>query len=516
MKPSSLPRARMLPAVAALLAGLATLGLYLSTMAPGLSWAHHGADGGDLIAAAVTGGVPHPTGYPTYCLLADLFARLPLGSLAYRFNLFSALSAAAAVGLLAAIAVRLFAQEPSQRNLAPALGLLIAVAAACAPTFWSQALVAEVYAPSALALCLALYLALRIGRRASPAPWAALGLTLGLGLGLHVSLALAFPGLALLAWPGRTRRGVVALALGLLAGLCVYAYLPLAARTDPPVNWGDPRDLPGFTWVVSGALYRPYWLALTPAELLGRLAALPGLWRAEYGLAGLGLAVYGLGTWLADTAHRRIAWGTLAIAVPCSALAVGYATVDSSLYLLPAFLVGALWIGAGVQSAWLAVSGRFEWLVTAAGLLALVVIPASSLATHYAGLDLRHDQEATRWLDETLAALPEGALVITGEDRHTLALAYARWAQGRRPDLVLVDGELLAYPWYREALARRYPDLRLPSEDSAADPAEALARANLGRIPVCLTSLRPWADTYSAREVPLPSGGALWELGGLE
>ncbi|MHB0856581.1 MAG: protein O-mannosyl-transferase family [Anaerolineae bacterium] len=516
MKLPTLSKARALPTFAALLAGLAALGLYGSTMAPGLTWAHHGADGGDLIAAVVTGGVPHPTGYPTYCLLAGVFARLPLGAVAYRFNLFSALAAAAAVGLLAASATRLFTQDAVERRPAAAMGLLCALAAACAPLFWSQALVAEVYAPSALAFGLALYLTLRSTSNAPPGQWAALGLVIGLGLGLHLLLALTLPGLAILLWPQRSRRGVPALVLGLLVGLGVYAYLPLAARTDPPVNWGDPRDLPGLWWVVSGAPYRQYWLALSPQALLGRLAGLPGLWQAQYGLLGLGLAVYGLGDWLADPARRRRALATLTIAGGCSALAVGYATADSQVYLLPAFLVGALWIGAGAQAAGRALSGRAGRLALLVGLLALAALPATSVAQHYTALDLRRDQEAARWLDETLTVLPEGALVITGADGHTFALAYARWVEGRRPDLALADGELLGYRWYRAQLARRHPDLRLPIEATAFDPVETLASANVGRRPVYLTSLRTWAERYGARRRELPSAGELWELGGLE
>jgi len=36
-----------------------------------------GGDSGELTAAAVTGGVPHPPGYPVFALLARLFAALP-------------------------------------------------------------------------------------------------------------------------------------------------------------------------------------------------------------------------------------------------------------------------------------------------------------------------------------------------------------------------------------------------------------------------------------------------------
>jgi len=83
------PRAWVAPAVAFL--GL--LALYVATLAPSIM----GGDSGELTASALTGGVPHPPGYPLFALLARLFAALPLGhSPAWRVNLLSATSTAAA------------------------------------------------------------------------------------------------------------------------------------------------------------------------------------------------------------------------------------------------------------------------------------------------------------------------------------------------------------------------------------------------------------------------------------
>ena len=53
-----------------------SLALYVATAAPGLTWRNDSADGGELAAAAWTLGVAHPTGYPTYVLLARGFAVL--------------------------------------------------------------------------------------------------------------------------------------------------------------------------------------------------------------------------------------------------------------------------------------------------------------------------------------------------------------------------------------------------------------------------------------------------------
>src|SRR5512144_2671056 len=76
------------------------LAIYLRTIAPGLTWANDGSDGADLITAAATGGVAHPTGYPLYLLLARLFQFLPAGSLAFRTNLMSAIMAILAAWLI--------------------------------------------------------------------------------------------------------------------------------------------------------------------------------------------------------------------------------------------------------------------------------------------------------------------------------------------------------------------------------------------------------------------------------
>jgi hypothetical protein len=79
---------------------LFSLSTYLATLAPSITWRHDGADGGDLITAAYTLGIPHPTGYPLYVLLARLFTFLPWGGIAYRVNLMSAFFAAATVPLV--------------------------------------------------------------------------------------------------------------------------------------------------------------------------------------------------------------------------------------------------------------------------------------------------------------------------------------------------------------------------------------------------------------------------------
>ena len=81
-------------ALPALFTGGLALALYARTLAPRLTWAHNGADGGDLLTAALTRGVPHPTGYPTYVMLLAAAVKLTPGEPALGGNWLSAISAA--------------------------------------------------------------------------------------------------------------------------------------------------------------------------------------------------------------------------------------------------------------------------------------------------------------------------------------------------------------------------------------------------------------------------------------
>lgn len=498
---------------APLFAAGAALLLYLLTAAPSLTWAHHGADGGNLIAAAMTGGVPHPSGYPTYCLLGRLFALLPLGPIARRFTLLSALAAAAAVGLLCLTVQRLLERDAGHRSWRTSiLALVMALIGATGPILWSQAIIAEVYALNALFFALGLYLALHAPAR--PGALFAAGLTLGLGLGNHLTLLLALPGLAILAWPPRLpprpwRLGA-AMAAGLVLGLAVYTYLPLAARRDPPVNWGDPRTWEGFAWVVTGHIYQPYVFGVPLAFLPTRLAVWAGLWARQLTWPGVALALVGIMAWVED-GRREMAVGTALLVATYSAYAIGYDTTDSHIYLIPAYLTATLWMAQGATVVMGTAAGLFgphpRW-APAVILAALTLLPILSAVRHAPTLSLRHDHEATAWLDDVTERLPPGALLITLQDRHTFALWYARWVEGRRDDVIVVDADLLPYPWYLAQLERRYPALALPP---APPSAPALAGANLTLRPVFLASAR---DDVMAHLLVV-SEGPLWRVTGL-
>jgi len=116
------------------MAFLAAFVVYLFTLCPTV-WV---GDSGELTAAAWTLGIPHPTGYPLWLLLVKGFATLvPIGGVALRANLFSALCAAGAVQLTSASLRRLGASRAAAFGGAMALALVVPI--------WGEATVARTY-----------------------------------------------------------------------------------------------------------------------------------------------------------------------------------------------------------------------------------------------------------------------------------------------------------------------------------------------------------------------------------
>ena len=450
----------------------AAISVYMVTLAPTITWSHDGVDSGELVTAALTGGVPHPPGYPTYMLLAGPFSRLIAQEPARGVNLLSALSAAMAASLVAVTTHRLLCGLRDDDNIgthiartavSAAAGLLLAFST----TLWSQALIAEVYALHAAFAATVLLLVIRLFGETAPVHrrttlWTAAFL-LGLGAGNHLSMVLLTPALLLAAvWCVRPTDRRTSTWLGacgfLLMGLSIYLILPLRAQSGSPINWGDPRTLDRFLWLVSGRLYGRYLFALPLEVIPARLVAWAAILRQEFGLWGVGLGLIGI--WHLFTEKRRWFIVMLLVYLPCVIYALGYDTTDSYVYLMPSDIVFAVWIGCGMWRVWLEwqrVTTRWSaWVGILPALLSLVLV-LIPLLSHWDTMDLSNDWEAWEYAVKSLDAAAPAALVLTHGDRSTFALWYAHFGRSVRPDLAVINISLWNYSWYRQTMRQLEP-----------------------------------------------------------
>ncbi len=452
----------------ALLAGGLALLVYELTLAPSLTWAHWGGDGGDFITAAVTGRMPHPPGFPLYLALARLWVLLPLRNPAWRLNLLSALMAAGAVTLTA------FALQ--RREKSPWIVLAASLTLAFAPLFWSQALITEVYTTATFFVALA-NCELRITNYEPPIPNPQSlifnGLLCGLGMSVHPTLVFLMP-LWIIHLPRDHKESIISdsqlhlpvyclpstvyrlllFFTGLGIGLLPYALLPLFGSWPQP--WGDLRTIAGWWDVVRARLYWGYAFGLPWAEWPARLWMWARLLIGQFSPVGGALVL--LGVWLQQRSCRREILGLAAAGGLLALFALGYTPPDAILYLLPLLPFFIPWLAVGLR--WLVHKGLPAW--------ATLALPLSLLVWNWQSLDLRRDAEAVLWYNRVLDAAPADAVLLTQNGAHTFALWYAQEAAGLRQDVLVIDRNLWNQESYRQFLYRQMGRAGVAPEDLAA------------------------------------------------
>lgn len=460
-----------------LAAGLAFF-LYLASAPPGLTWAHFGADGAELLTAALTNGVPHPPGYPLYILLLQGWLRLSSWvargyNFAWYGNLLSCLLAAASVGVTVRVVMTLAAKTEHSSLWATLAGLAWAVA----PLAWGQAIITEVYALHSLIIAL---LGWALFVQSTRRWW--LAVIIALGVAHHLTFFLLLPAVFYYRWRQAGShwsafwQTTAIMALGGVVGLLFYLRIPLAAAMLPPspVNWGYPDNWDGFWWLVSGAAYRAYLFSAPSSTILSRIAAWASTITLQYTPVGLAIALLGLSHW--DRHDSDLRNFSLIWLIPVSVYSINYYTRDSEIYLLPVVWLAALWLGVGYAAimSWVKEEGLPWWqrvrpqsakLSLERVALGLAVVSVMGLvgliSWRWSTQSLRQDRQVDQFIAGALEVIEPNSIIISSADAETFALWYAAWGSGvlreKAPDAVLINYALYQFPWYQRLVATLYP-----------------------------------------------------------
>lgn len=421
---------------------LAALAVYVVCLPPTVT----GDDSGELIAAAYTLGIPHPHGYPLWCLTAHPFTWIPWATVATRVALASAFYAAAAAGLVALL-VRSLARSPYSALAAASAGLALAFSR----EFWEQAIIAEVYALNALCIALCLLTLWRWhSRRLRGEPHAdrllyGFALVYGLSLGNHYTMVVLGPVFALFIIavhrrPWRhlgTYGGMMALAFG--AAFLVFLYLPLRSLADPPVDWANPETLENW-WLVVRRKQYAFMFSQYERDLgrfLRQLAVYGRFWLREFtpwtggvGLAGLFLLV-----------RRRPGYGLLLL-VAGLLVPAAFSYVQNfnftrewywvmSVFGIPTYMMTAIGLGVALDTIACHRGGR--WLALP---LAIVCV-ASPLLAHHRHNDLSAYYWAEDYARNMLEPLPPDALYFPDTDHGAFPALYLQVVEDLRPDITM-------------------------------------------------------------------------------
>ncbi|MFL5712030.1 MAG: protein O-mannosyl-transferase family [Chloroflexota bacterium] len=489
-----LRQASMAAPVAAIVTSLLAFAVYVRTVLPGVSvgdWAE-----AEMIPARL--GVMHPTGYPLYTLLMKAFTTIPLGSFAWRANVFSGVSAAVAVGVAVLIMIRL--------HVRPVIAAAAALCLAFTGTLWQEATFSEMNALHLVFVALLLHRALvwRDERRDRDLLIGAL--LAGLCVSNH-GLAITVVPIVMVFVLVDARREIaefpwilVQAAGAFTIGLLPYLYIPFRAMLGPDAVYGSLTTWNGFFNLISGAQFRGDMHFLSLDSVRAAWAAMPHV--IDHLISTSNVIFLALGLFGIVLLVVRDRWFGLLLIVLGVINVYFYANYLGDLfhYLLATWLILAIGLAISLDrgvSLLVGVAGTRASVVQFAALALPVLLLTSNWTTH----DQSANREAEEMADQVFAALPQDAVLITYWDVLT-TLSYKHCMEGVRPDVSL----------------RAYDDAALVTCDPVAPLAEVARtrpvyalmvfddtlaeRTKLTPVPAGMVKV-PWGQRYPQLDRPL-------------
>lgn len=423
----------------AILVTLLAFGVYLRTLAPTIMW----YDMGEFALGSYTLGIGHNTGYPLYMMLGKLFTFLPLGDIAYRVNLMSAVFASISV-----LFIFLIVRHLTRREF-PAL--IAGATVAFSSTFWSNALWAEAHSLNAFFMVAIIYLLLKWREKGHRGYLYVAFLAFGLGLGNHRLILGLFPGMVLfvlLAGEGTLLslrwRPLLMIGLVVVVGFSVHAYLPLRTMQDPLLKAGDAADIRGFIDMVFLGNSQPGSYDFSLEGMWGRRSVLWAFPRYDFTIPGLLLALGGVG-WLLRRDRQFLAL-TVTPALLTAFVVLTFLLHDVYDYFIPIYLMLGIWLGVGVHQLILGmgrmVGTRSKILrpqVMTYALYALFLsLPLVLFSSNFHLLDRSEDYEAFDFASNVMSNLPQDSVIVA--DWWTYyPLFYQQVVNDLRPDVYLTN-----------------------------------------------------------------------------
>ncbi len=403
-------------------------------------------------------GISHPTGFPFYVLLGYVWSHaFAFGSIAWRMNVMSGIAIAVACVAAYGVALQFGAGE------------LVALAAtlwfAFTRNVWSHASRAEAQDLAVACAALAIYAFVRWMPGGRDRWFVAAFALAGLGMAAHPNALWILPAFvvgALIARRRPSRRLAAGAAAAVVAGLLLYAYLPLrsayvvAHGLDPTAalagagggifwNYNDPRTPHGLAVELTGSETQ------TPSYLLASFNPLhlkDAVWtfvtglRTEFGWIATILIFAGF-----VLAWRRD-WRTTLVLAMAATTALIFSVVYPNESDVGRYRLLASWVAVPLLGA-LAPPRRAPDAVWHAALAVFLLIGAGMAFDRHRAFFHHAPREGGRWvIDAVRPYVPPGAAIVTGWLDAT-SLAYGAYADRSLPGRIIVSDDTLRTRRYR-------------------------------------------------------------------
>ncbi len=413
-----------------------------------LSQSVYAGDSGDFLSAAVTRGIPHPSGYPLYTMIGIFFTSLPFGGTpAFQFGIFSALISAGSV-----LVIYLIVYALTKNKL---VAVTTALTLAFTYPFWLYSEIVEVFALNTFFILLSLYLTILYIQGKRKKHLLLLAFVLGLSLTNNQTILAVFPGigLALLFANKKLIRDIktIAASIGLFVlGLLPYLYIPVAALRKPAINFGNAVTFQNF---IDHILRREYGWGVKPYSDFEKyltklnLETYAQYWNIHVGIVVIVFALCGLMYLL-----WKRKWLVL-VSVGLSFIFLGpvfaiYSRTDISTYASLAVLekfyiasiaIGLIFYGVGLHALYELIKPRIsiklQSVIIAIAALILWITPLSLFVKNYPRTNLRNISIGDQLGRNVLETLPQNAIFLANDDSVVFSVLYIKYGFDVRKDV---------------------------------------------------------------------------------
>lgn len=230
-----------------------------------LSGSVFGGDVGDFVTAAKVMGVPHPAGYPLITILGFFLTRINFFTPAFMVGLISVFSSSIGVVLF-----YFFSLELTKNKL---IAIISALILAFNYLFWFYSEIAEVFALNNFFVIILMFIAFLYYKYRKVKYLYLLALLAGVSLTNNYIISLIFPSLGLLVFSNykqllKKPKIILKCFILTLLGFSLYLYVPFSSFFNPPVNWGNVKDLGSFLDVLLRRHYGTFSVGSTPVLVL--------------------------------------------------------------------------------------------------------------------------------------------------------------------------------------------------------------------------------------------------------
>lgn len=377
--------------------------VYVSTLLPGVGYS---GDTGKFQFVGRVLGTPHGPGYPTYIVLNHLFTKLfPIGSLAYKANLLSALFSIVSSLFLFRILKVVF-------NLENGMAFITSLTFGLTPALWSQSVVAEVYTLHILFVTIVLYFLIKWNKTRQDRNFLIACAFYALSFGNHLITITLLPAIIYFVWVTDKKvftdiRKIIWVTLFIVVAALQYSYFfwRFYAPHTSYLEMQTPNFEIFFRYVAGRHIPRIFSFSIKQV-ISERIPLFLGLLLKQY-LSLIPIAIFGMFRFKNKTVNIFL----LLCFLGNMLFAINYNSTEDNMFVffLPNYLIVAIYVGIGLDSIYTLLF-RKGFLFRSS---LLFLIPIGLLFVNYGKVNQHNNTQVAKEIEAVLKIVKKDAIIIS-------------------------------------------------------------------------------------------------------